>query len=185
MIIYKTTNLINGKIYIGYDTKEDSNYLGSGSIFRKAIKKYGKENFRKSIIDSSDSFEELCLKEIFWIDFYNARDSEIGYNVSEGGFAGFKGCKFSGDALNRISLAKLGNKNFLGHIHSEKTKAKIRLSKIGVSNNAGANNYMYGKHHSDIAKKKIQAKALDGKNKGQNNPMSKTNREKRQLLEAA
>ena len=41
MIVYKTTNLINGKIYIGKDMKNNPNYLGSGTILRRAIKKYG------------------------------------------------------------------------------------------------------------------------------------------------
>ena len=41
MIIYKTTNLINGKFYIGKDSKNDPNYLGSGKILKKAFKKYG------------------------------------------------------------------------------------------------------------------------------------------------
>ena len=88
MIIYKTTNRINGKIYIGYDTKEDSNYLGSGVCYKRAEKKYGKENFRKAIIDSDEDFKALCLKETFWIDFYDARNPKVGYNISEGGKGG-------------------------------------------------------------------------------------------------
>ena len=51
MIIYKTTNLINKKIYIGQDTKNNPNYLGSGKYFKYALKKYGKENFSKEIIE--------------------------------------------------------------------------------------------------------------------------------------
>ena len=47
MIIYKTTNLVNKKIYIGQDSKNNPEYLGSGAIVKKAIKKYGKENFKK------------------------------------------------------------------------------------------------------------------------------------------
>ena len=45
--IYKTTNLINGKIYIGQHTTDNINdrYLGSGVYFLRAVKKYGKKNF--------------------------------------------------------------------------------------------------------------------------------------------
>ena len=43
MIIYKTTNLINKKIYVGKDKKENPNYFGSGKILSLAIKKYGKK----------------------------------------------------------------------------------------------------------------------------------------------
>ena len=47
MIIYKTTNLINGKIYIGMSKNKKENYLGSGIYLKYAIDKYGKENFKK------------------------------------------------------------------------------------------------------------------------------------------
>ena len=53
MIIYKTTNLVNGKIYIGKDKNNNPSYLGSGKILKLAIKKYGKENFTKETIEKS------------------------------------------------------------------------------------------------------------------------------------
>lgn len=90
MIIYKTTNLVNGKIYVGYDTKNDAKYLGSGKYYKRAEDKYGKENFRKTTIDTDDDFADLCRKEIFWINFYDARNLVIGYNITEGG-RGHKG----------------------------------------------------------------------------------------------
>lgn len=49
MIIYKTINIINNKIYIGRDMHNNPNYLGSGYILSKAIKKYNKENFKKEL----------------------------------------------------------------------------------------------------------------------------------------
>ena len=49
MIVYLITNLINGKRYIGMDSKNNPQYLGSGTLILKAIKKYGKENFKKEI----------------------------------------------------------------------------------------------------------------------------------------
>jgi hypothetical protein len=65
MIIYKTTNLINGKIYIGKDSKNNSKYLGSGLLLKRAILKYGKENFKKEILEECSSIEELNQREIF------------------------------------------------------------------------------------------------------------------------
>ncbi len=51
MEIYKITNNINKKIYIGKDITCNPNYFGSGVFIKKAITKYGRENFTKEIID--------------------------------------------------------------------------------------------------------------------------------------
>ena len=63
MIIYLTTNLINGKKYVGLDMNNDKNYLGSGVHIKRAIKKYGKENFIKEILEVCDNRQELLLCE--------------------------------------------------------------------------------------------------------------------------
>lgn len=88
MIIYKTTNIINGKIYIGKDVYNHDTYLGSGIIIRRAIKKYGKENFKKEIIEKCNTIKELNEKEKYWIKFFNSTDKSIGYNIMEGGHGG-------------------------------------------------------------------------------------------------
>ena len=51
MQIYKVTNKINGKIYIGQTSKNDETYLGSGTIITKAVLKYGRDSFIKEIIN--------------------------------------------------------------------------------------------------------------------------------------
>jgi group I intron endonuclease len=89
MIIYKTTNLINNKIYIGKDCYNNPKYLGSGLLLNKAIKKYGKGNFKKEIIEHCSTKEHLNEREIYWIEYYNSRDSNIGYNIAKGGHGGF------------------------------------------------------------------------------------------------
>lgn len=88
MDIYKVTNLINGKIYIGKDALSRSYYLGSGLNINRAIKKYGKENFQKEILEQCVTKEELNSREIYWIAFYNSRDPRIGYNIAKGGQGG-------------------------------------------------------------------------------------------------
>lgn len=58
--IYKTTNLINGRIYIGLKTGEfNSDYFGSGVLIKRAIKKYGKENFRIRVLAYANNLEML------------------------------------------------------------------------------------------------------------------------------
>jgi len=89
MIIYKITNLINGKIYIGQDSHNNPNYFGSGETIKKSIKKHGKENFRKDIIEYCYSREELNEREIYWIKTFNAIDKKIGYNIQYGGNSGY------------------------------------------------------------------------------------------------
>ena len=92
--IYKTTNLVTNKIYIGQKKSDKflfEKYLGSGKYLTKSIKKYGKENFKVELVCECSSKEELDAKEIYYIDFYNSRDLEIGYNIASGGAFGDSG----------------------------------------------------------------------------------------------
>lgn len=88
MIIYKTTNLINGKIYIGQDSHNNPNYFGSGEILKNAIKKYGKENFTKEILEHCNNKDELNDKEIYWVAYYDSTNKDVGYNICVGGQGG-------------------------------------------------------------------------------------------------
>ena len=88
MVIFITTNSINGKKYIGKDKRNNPKYLGSGTIFRKAIKKYGRTNFKKEIIEYCKNVTHLCEREIFWIKHYNATESPDFYNIASGGSGG-------------------------------------------------------------------------------------------------
>jgi hypothetical protein len=88
MQVYKITNVVNGKIYIGKDIVSDKNYYGSGVLIKRAIEKYGKENFKKEILEECNSNNELCEKEKYWINYYNSTNLNIGYNISKGGDGG-------------------------------------------------------------------------------------------------
>lgn len=88
MQIYKITNSINGKIYIGKDKNDRACYFGSGRLIKRAIIKYGKENFVKEIIEFCDTISELNVREIFWINELKSRDPKIGYNIAKGGDGG-------------------------------------------------------------------------------------------------
>ena len=87
--IYITTNLKNGKRYIGkkiFDKKNEwKTYLGSGVALKSAIKKYGKENFIKTIVAYVYSDLELCEAEKEIISFLNATNSTDFYNIAAGG----------------------------------------------------------------------------------------------------
>lgn len=87
MIIYKTTNLINNKIYIGQDSKNNPEYLGSGTLLKRSIEKYGKENFIKEILEHCETRQELNEKEIYWIKYHRENNYEL-YNITDGGSGG-------------------------------------------------------------------------------------------------
>lgn len=75
--------------YIGKHYGElDDTYLGSGKILQRAIAKYGKMNFSKSILFISKDEEENNLKEKEFIALYNATTNPLFYNIHEGGSGG-------------------------------------------------------------------------------------------------
>lgn len=85
-VIYKVTNLITNEIYIGQHQTTDLNdrYLGSGSLLLKSIKKYGRENFKKEILETFDNFEDMDDREIELVDKEFVKRSDT-LNVCLGG----------------------------------------------------------------------------------------------------
>jgi group I intron endonuclease len=124
MVIYKTTNIVNGKFYIGQDSKNNPSYLGSGVLLSKAIKKYGKENFIKEIIEVCSTKKELNEREKYWINRLESIDNSIGYNIAEGGMGGNT---YNDEIKKRIS--DLMKKK----VFSEETRKKMSLSRKNKS----------------------------------------------------
>ena len=85
--IYKITNIINCKIYIGKHSTDDINdgYMGSGVVLKKAKEKYGIENFTKEYLAFCDTYDKLNFFERFYIRKYGSTDRNIGYNIASGG----------------------------------------------------------------------------------------------------
>jgi len=138
MIIYKTINLINGRFYVGQDLNNNPNYIGSGKILKQAINKYGKDNFKKEILEICYSKEHLNEREIYWIDKLNARERNIGYNISSGGVYGDtisthpnreeikkKISKSNKGKKRSLETRKKLSKSLMGHIVTEETKLKM------------------------------------------------------------
>ena len=164
MIIYKTTNLVNGKKYIGKDTKNKPSYLGSGAILKKAIQKYGKQNFRKEIIELCDSKEELIEREEYWLNYYDAGNNPMFYNMhnySSGGISipselhYLYGKHHSDETKRKMSNSRLGEKNHnYGEKFSVETRKKLSESMIHACAR-GERHHMFGKHQSDEVKQKL------------------------------
>jgi len=124
MIIYKTTNLVNNKIYIGQSVLYDPLYLGSGKSIKKAVKKYGSNNFIKEVLEECNSKDEMDEREIYWINKLGSRDPKIGYNIAAGGNSPMRGRKHSEESKKKIS-------NFWKGRRSEENRKKLSLSKMG------------------------------------------------------
>jgi hypothetical protein len=88
--VYKTTNTVNGKYYIGVHKTDDPNdaYLGSGKLILQAIRKYGKTLFTKVIIDSFESPDEAFKLEATLVTAIVV-SSGMCYNMKIGGYGGF------------------------------------------------------------------------------------------------
>jgi group I intron endonuclease len=156
MVIYLVTNLVNGKKYIGMDSNNCPKYLGSGVFIKKAINKYGRENFKKEILQICETKEELLDAEKTWIDFYDAVNSKQFYNIREGGQGGdIRDYLTEEDIIkwkNNISLGKTGLRK--GIPLSEKNKTGISEGlKLFYKNNLAPNT---GKKHSEETKNKIR-----------------------------
>lgn len=97
--IYKTTNLINNKIYIGQHQKNvfDDNYFGSGRVINNALKKYGRNSFKVEILCWKETIEGLNKAEIYFIAAFNSTNKKIGYNISFGGDMFVKGLVYTED----------------------------------------------------------------------------------------
>lgn len=193
-VIYMTTNLVNGKKYIGMQFRYSKNYLGSGKIIRSSIKKYGENNFKKEILESFDviTAEELGEREKYWIEKYDAVKSKEFYNILVGGNNvhphhtrkfGKDNPKF-GIKLTKEHCAKIsaGNKGkhlsdeckrklslaIKGYKHTEEARKKISLARKGKplseKNRKGISEGLKGHTYSEETLKKL---SLSNKNKHQ------------------
>jgi group I intron endonuclease len=110
--VYVTTNLVNGKKYVGDHSTDnlDDGYLGSGKILKDSIIKYGKDNFKKEILEFFDSKQEAFNAQEKWINEFTTIVPS-GYNISPVGGRGVRGW----------------------YQHSDETKEKIRKSNKGKS----------------------------------------------------
>jgi len=161
--LYKTTNLINGKIYIGVHTEtkwpEVDRYLGSGLVLKQAIEKYGRKNFKREILCVSDSSEYIYFIESKMVDneFVNENKN---YNLVCGG--GY----IDDDLRIKFGDKKGKNNPNYGKTPSEETRRRMRESRKGRITSAesrkkmsdstkGASHPNYGKLRSETTKSKI------------------------------
>lgn len=152
--IYKITNVVTQKVYIGQTTtsiqKRWNSHCSvsnkSNSILQKSIKKHGKEVFQVDLLDSGFDKWDLDQLEIHYINALNTM-APNGYNLRTGGARGKhseetlkkmseskKGKKFSDEHKSKLSVAKKGKPGtWLGKYRSEETKQKLSAAQQGKS----------------------------------------------------
>lgn len=157
--VYKTTNIVTGKIYIGAhsSTTISDNYLGSGKILKDAIKKYGKESFSRTILEFFETRDAAFQREAELVT-ENFIKEDSNYNMCPGGLGStvktqefknqvskkLKGRKFSEEHSRNKSLAQTGEKN---HRYGKSNPNTPVLY--------GKDNGMFGRMHSEETKKLI------------------------------
>lgn len=143
MIIYKTTNTLNGHYYIGKDARNRPWYFGSGRHLKNAIRKYGKHNFRKDILENVDGSDlsVLLAREIHWIDRFDAINDPNSYNIQRN--SGLYEYVPTDEVKKRISD---------GIKRAWKTNAEYR-DKV-YSHNHGESNPMFGRTQSEYQRQR-------------------------------
>ena len=166
--VYMHKNKINGKIYIGITRQEPKKRWNNGigynnQYFKRAIEKYGFDNFEHLILYERLTQKEAEQKEIELITFYKSNQRKFGYNIANGGNTigkhsektktkisnAHKGKKQSEELKKRLIKANTGNKYRFGSHQTEEAKRKISEANKG-------NKYSLGRIVSENTKEKIR-----------------------------
>ena len=185
--VYVTTNLINGKQYVGDHSTNDMNnyhsrtYLGSGKPYLKnAIEKYRKENFEREILENFKTKEEAFNGQEKWINKYNTLVPN-GYNISPKGGHGVNGC-FSEETKEKIRMAHLGKKKTkCGYKKKLSDEHKKKISEFQKGRKKTKEELEKRGPLSEEHKKNISKGSL-GKPRGKRGPLSEEH--KRKISEA-
>lgn len=179
-LIYKITNTLDGKIYVGaHRTKKlDDGYMGSGKYLNNAINKHGVEHFTKEILCFTESEDEMFSMESVLVnkEFIERKDT---YNIREGGKGGWTDSerrKGYEAAKSKMITAATEAKRILRETDAEWAKGEREImSRRGT---AGGLVAFLGKQHSNESKKKIgeaNSKHQTGKGNSQYGSMWITN----------
>jgi group I intron endonuclease len=170
MVIYITKNLINNKKYIGKDSYNDPNYLGSGTLFLEDIELYGRDNFKKEILEYCTK-ETLGEREEYWIDYFNAVKSNEFYNIrsqTSGWYNKNLNEEKYNSVVKKISKGnkgkKISNETRLKISNNQERKGKLRAANINKPKPEGFGEIIRqkatGRKYTDEHKQKISKSKL-------------------------
>lgn len=181
-IVYQTTNLVNNRIYVGTHITSNLNdaYLGSGKILAQAIKKYGADNFEKTILYTFDNPQDMFAMEARIVNetFVKRKDT---YNIKLGGNGGWdfvnkNGLNFTYEKNNKISGFKNVDPNLRklwGRLGAQKVKEKYLQFYQGLIEDPHPNRAAFtfkGKSHTEETKQKMSiTRKIKGLGQGNKN----------------
>jgi len=176
--IYKTTNLINNKIYIGCHKTENPNddYLGSGKNLRRAIQKYGIENFKKEVLFIFDDESQMFAKEKELVT-EKFCESEDTYNICPGGQGGWgyvnsNNLNLATSKAERLKSLEKAQNIFIEKLNSDLVfkESLIKKTKETIKRKyeEGFINPFKGKKHTEESKQYISS-IMKEKQKGEKN----------------
>jgi len=152
-IVYQTTNIKNGKIYIGKHQTDflDDGYIGSGHFLNRAIKRYGLQNFKREILFVLKTEQEMNAKEAELVseEFCDRRDT---YNICPGGQGGW-GYVNREHPNNKKNHRKTGNYGF--KLVKPKLADPLKISHSIKKYYEENGSHWLGRNHSDLTKNKI------------------------------
>lgn len=158
--LYKITNNLNGKIYIGVHATDnmDDGYMGSGRLIRHAIIKHGVENFTKEVLQTFESTEAMYAAESLVVNESFVLDDNT-YNITVGGnFGGFYVVQPDGSLIHN----NIGNHRHTGNYGFNLVRPDVTNPEFRKKISAGVKRYIAehghnwtGKHHSEETKVKI------------------------------
>lgn len=163
--IYKTTCSVTGRWYVGMHSTSNENdgYMGSGTVLRHSIRKYGVDNHTKEILEYCNSREELVLREIEVINSDLISDGKC-MNLKEGGIGGFR------DVEHMMKCSKAGNNSKTNKIKTDVdyrenySKIVSLASKTRIANGNWVNpnqGHWKDRNHSNETKRLMSEKAKE------------------------
>lgn len=172
--IYRTTNTINGRFYIGVHktNKPMDAYLGSGKYIRRAVAKYGKKYFTKEVLFEFDNLPDALRKEYEMVELF--RRDQLCVNLRQGGSGGFDYVNplishedrvARGKAMVATIRRKIETDPIYAQEWLKKQMLQIKCAASGFNEEAkrraaeGRRRTWIGRYHSDATKLLISEKA--------------------------
>ena len=161
--VYRVTNVLNGKVYVGVTTKSLNerwkhhvfSSKNNDLVFGAAIRKYGEDRFTMEVLEKCESRQHMLEREKFWIEELNSHVSQgRGYNMTMGG-EGVFGYNHTEEAKRSMSEKRKGAQNHNFGKRWGREAHPPEFLEMMSKRHSGAGNPMFGRKHSEEARQKI------------------------------